>query len=279
MLVSKNQNRSSAMKKLWEDPEYAKKQSDSHIGKTSGMKGKHKSREAVEKTRQSNLGSKRTPEQKKNQKIGIEKAKEEGRSSGRKGRIPWNKGLVGVQVGWNKGLTKETSEGLAMVSEKLTGITRSEETRDKVAVANFGKVLTEEHKQSIRVGVLNSWENKTEEERNTWVANIRKANQCRPNGSETRLFSAIENLYPHDWKYVGGGDVVIGGRIPDFINVNGQKKIIELFGDYWHRGENPQDRIDIFKPYGYETLVIWEHELQDIEKVKLKIKEFNDMEV
>ena len=50
----------------------------------------------------------------------------------------------------------------------------------------------------------------------------------------------------------------------------------EVFGDYWHRGQNPQDRIDTFKPFGFETLVIWERELNDIDAVAEKIREFQE---
>ena len=35
-----------------------------------------------------------------------------------KGRIPWNKGLKGIMKAWNKGLTKENSEGVKRISEK-----------------------------------------------------------------------------------------------------------------------------------------------------------------
>jgi len=68
--------------------------------------------------------------------------------------------------------------------------------------------------------------------------------------------------------------VVIAGKCPDYINVNGQKKIIEFWGDRWHEGENPKDRAEIFKPYGYETLVIWGHELKDMDKLKSTLNEF-----
>lgn len=68
---------------------------------------------------------------------------------------------------------------------------------------------------------------------------------------------------------------MINGKNPDFTNCNGKKKLIELFGDYWHKGEDPQDRINIFKKFGYDTLVIWESELKDINKVKNKVIKFN----
>lgn len=51
----------------------------------------------------------------------------------KKGKPAWNKGLKGVQVAWNKGLTKETDFRVAKISKSLTGIKRSEETKNKVS--------------------------------------------------------------------------------------------------------------------------------------------------
>jgi G:T-mismatch repair DNA endonuclease (very short patch repair protein) len=36
---------------------------------------------------------------------------------------------------------------------------------------------------------------------------------------------------------------------PDFI-CDEEKKVIEVYGDYWHRNDNPQDRINKFKKMG-----------------------------
>ena len=51
---------------------------------------------------------------------------------------------------------------------------------------------------------------------------------------------------------------------PDFLSTNGQRKVIEVFGDYWHKGEDPQGRIDAFAKLGFKCLVIWEHETDTI---------------
>jgi G:T-mismatch repair DNA endonuclease (very short patch repair protein) len=48
-----------------------------------------------------------------------------------------------------------------------------------------------------------------------------------------------------------------------------------MFGDYWNKGEDPEDRKNIFKEFGYETLVIWECELKNIDMVKSKILKFD----
>ena len=102
-----------------------------------------------------------------------------------------------------------------------------------------------------------------------------KANHVKQNKMEKKVENTIYEILPNEYKFVGHGEVVIAGKCPDFININNQKKIIELYGDYWHEGQDPQDRIDIFAKYGYDTLIIWEHELKDIEILKKKINEFH----
>lgn len=95
-----------------------------------------------------------------------------------------------------------------------------------------------------------------------------------PNKPEKYLSSILEEICPGEFKYTGAGEIIINGKNPDFVNINGKKKIIELFGDYWHRGEDPQDRIDIFTPYGYDTLVVWENELKNLSRLKESITTF-----
>ena len=98
----------------------------------------------------------------------------------------------------------------------------------------------------------------------------------KPTKPEIELQNILNELFPGEYKYVGNGEVFINGKNPDFINCNGKKKIIEMFGNYWHKGQDPQSRINIFKPYGYETLVIWENDLKNYkELVKRKIIKFH----
>lgn len=101
-------------------------------------------------------------------------------------------------------------------------------------------------------------------------------NRTRINKQEKILFEILNSLYPGQWKWVGGGELIINGKCPDFVNVNGQKKIIELFGDYWHMGQNPDDRKQIFAPLGYQTLVIWQSEMKDRDGLINTIKAFHD---
>jgi len=144
-----------------------------------------------------------------------------------------------TQVPWNKGLTKE-------INSKLMEISRS-------------------NSESIKKLWLDP------EFHNRMVGSIMKGWHLKPNKAEKRLSSILQSVAP-DFKYVGDGSLVIGGLCPDFSN--GDHKLIELFGDYWHKGEDPQKRIDYFKKFGYDTLVVWECELKEINDLISKIIEF-----
>ena len=98
----------------------------------------------------------------------------------------------------------------------------------------------------------------------------------KPNKSELYLESLIQEVAPKDYHLNVLGDVIIDRKIPDFINVNGQKKIIELYGEHVHPPEDEPKRIKAFKKYGYKTLIIWHKELKDPKKVKEKISSFNN---
>lgn len=86
----------------------------------------------------------------------------------------------------------------------------------------------------------------------------------------------LDSVAPGDYAFnVDGSVLIIGGKIPDFVNINGQKKVVELYGDFWHKGENPDDRKSLFRGLGYDALIVWESELKNRESVIQKVKEFH----
>ncbi len=109
-----------------------------------------------------------------------------------------------------------------------------------------------------------------------------------PNGDERFLQRLLlEKKIPY--KFVGNGEVWIGSHCPDFINVNGQKKIIELLGRAFH---DPDYKYKIGKIrlsaiadnivfhyhlFGFKTLIIWDDELSDPSKVIKKIRGFEEL--
>ena len=107
-----------------------------------------------------------------------------------------------------------------------------------------------------------------------------QASRIKPTEPELRLTEIIER---HDlpFEYVGDGKVILEGLCPDFINVNGEKQVIEVFGDYWHTGavknwrQFEGGRIHHYAKFGFKTLILWENELENERAVVKKIKKFN----
>lgn len=110
---------------------------------------------------------------------------------------------------------------------------------------------------------------------------IIKARHARPNRPESKLIHII-NEYNLPFGYAGNGEVVIGGKNPDFIHTKGEKKVIELFGIYWHSPLYGKVRPTMtyeaktqhYAKHGYDCLVIWDIELVNTRQVVDKIMKF-----
>lgn len=87
-----------------------------------------------------------------------------------------------------------------------------------------------------------------------------------------KAFIGICQKYNLPFKYVGDGQVWIGHVNPDFVDVNGKKIAIDIFGDYWHTPLFRQEAIRFtyteqgrkltLKKYGWKLIVIWQSELK-----------------
>jgi very-short-patch-repair endonuclease len=95
---------------------------------------------------------------------------------------------------------------------------------------------------------------------NNWkyAKNYRKS----PNKIEKEFMVFLNKNWPNQYKFTGNKYNFVLNKKPDFTHVS-EKKIIEIFGDYWHKGDNPQDYIDYYKAFGYNCLIFWEHEINN----------------
>ena len=195
-------------------------------------------------------------------------------------------------------LSEETRRKLSIIRK---GRKLSQETKDKISKANKGKIgnnlgkhFSEEHRRKMSkalkgkpsgmLGKCHSEATKKKMSRSaikkckenmTYWYNLHKSLQLKPNKPEMALDKMLQKLLPNEYKYVGDLSFILGGKSPDFMNINGKKKLIELYGDYWHKDDDPQDRIDFFRQYGFDTLVIWEKELEDKESLNVKLEKFH----
>lgn len=236
-------------------------------------------------------------------------------SESRKGHIPWNTGktysveqkrnLAG-HIPWNKG--KQLSlEYRQKLSQAHRGNTPSQEARTNMSLAQKGKTLSLEQRRKIsqsHIGIRPSNETREKlsnshkgieqsvETRRKHSLAILKAYQegriiyHKPNKSELKLDRILRDYFPGEWKFVGDGQVYLGGCIPDFINCNGRKLIIELFGDVWHGRKWPvpyrqteNGRRHIFARYGYGLLIVWDSELGNLpaEEIAAKVRDFMEV--
>lgn len=146
--------------------------------------------------------------------------------------------------------------------EEIYGEKKTKEIKNKTKQTRIEKGLSKGNKNPM----------KNPENVKKWI----KSNHIKPNKKELELFDILNRILPNEYNInVEGNILILDGKIPDFVNINGKRKLIEHFGDYWHKDENPNERIDLFKPFGYDTLVIWESELKDKAKLKDKIEVFN----
>ncbi len=168
-----------------------------------------------------------------------------------------------------------TEETKAKISKKKTGQRPSTEARQKMSIALKGKPKTAEHKAKT----ISQWQNKEWADRQIKLQ--RQGRSIMPNKPETIVRDILNRHFPNEWQYTGDGKVVIERLNPDFVNVNGRKLIIEVFGDYWHTKRvrkyhnTEKGRIEVYQKYGYRTLIIWEGDInKDPDKVLSDIKQF-----
>ena len=138
--------------------------------------------------------------------------------------------------------------------------TKTEEERDRRA-------------RAISKGVTNQWASYTEEKRRQHVLNSLKGVSVRPTKPELILGDYLNLHYPNEWKYNGdcSESVIIGGKVPDFVNVNGKKMVNECFGRYWHNPIKHPKRASFeelkvhYSKYGFNCVIIWEDECNDMD--------------
>jgi len=139
----------------------------------------------------------------------------------------------------------------------------------------------EKKRRSLRSKCL--WQSKEYAEKT--LSAILKSLARRPNKLETRAIELLGKNFPNEWEYTGNGKVILGKLIPDFINVNGKKKVIEIFGEYWHTGERTKNRINLtergrikeYQKLGFGCLVLWDRDLEDEEKAIRLVKSFMEV--
>lgn len=233
-----------------------------------------------------------------------------------KGRVPWNKGVPRptetrmkisktrkdrkIKV-WNKGIprTEETKQKISAknkglkhtdeyrkkMSNRLRGNSnpsKREDVKKKLSEANKGQVpwiLGKHHSDETRKKMSERAKGRVfsdEHRNNIRIARMRQVMPTSKTSIEVK-FEEICKKYNLPFIYVGDGSFWIEDLNPDFIDCNGKKVVIDIFGDYWHSPLlNPRiksnrtfyGREEVLKKYGWKLIVLWESDLIRVDAEK-----------
>ena len=156
-----------------------------------------------------------------------------------------------------RGHYERTPEHRARMSEAAQEFWKGDGYRERQQVSQQGKSHTQDPERYAAQNIRHSaWMKEQYAEGTEWAQAVLNAQS--PNKLELMIF---EYLKPLGWEFVGDGQVWIVGKNPDFIHRH-DHRLIEIFGDYWHRPEEKQERIEHFARYGWPCEVIWESEIK-----------------
>jgi G:T-mismatch repair DNA endonuclease (very short patch repair protein) len=222
------------------------------------------------------------------------------------GRKPWNKGLTKetdsrVAV---KPQTQETKDrhrkasreywrdpevhqqrslGVQGEGNPFYGKQHTDESKDKQSKANVERWKDPQRRKNQSVAMKVVWADPEWAEEMS--AKVLAGNQStRPNGPEKKVIEILKSMVS-DIKYVGEGTFWVEHKNPDFVNEN-KKQIIEVLGCFWHGCKKcypdavklaaVKAKVKLFEDSGYEVLCIWEHELENLDRVTSRIRKFSE---
>lgn len=146
-----------------------------------------------------------------------------------------------------------------------------------------GKTWNAVRGKALRLGLKRDLSNAIKMSLNERGVNPASWTHKKPTKPERKLGNIIKkNKFP--FRYVGDGSVCIGSLNPDFIETNGRKKVIEVFGKAFHNPETSfvsvhdcqteEGRKAAFAKRGFDCLIIWDDELNDEEEIVKGINRF-----
>jgi hypothetical protein len=110
-----------------------------------------------------------------------------------------------------------------------------------------------------------------------YISRVFKGLNAKPNKLERKVDKILQKLVPGTFQYNGDFScgVVLGGLVPDFINSNGEKIVIEVFGANYHdekiMKEKFKDTLNwkrtefgrkaVYSQLGFDCIILWDYNL------------------
>lgn len=157
--------------------------------------------------------------------------------------------------------------------------------REQISQKLKGRTLTSEHKEKIGRRSRAAWADGRIGGAD-WLKKVLTGMRQRPTKPEGELTAILNQHFLGHFVYNGdfSQGVMLNHLVPDFINTNGQKQVIEVFGRMFHDPEKAwkpirykataEGRIRAYETVGYHCLILWEEEFADPSAVLLKLRNF-----
>lgn len=104
---------------------------------------------------------------------------------------------------------------------------------------------------------------------------ILKRARIKPNLTELKLQYFLDTYYPGRWIY-NGGQIIICGMVPDFVNTNSKKAFIEFIGRRdvpKHSDEELKEREKCYNSFGFKVLYLFSEDIKDENHLILRMTE------
>ena len=134
------------------------------------------------------------------------------------------KGTKMICSGWNKGLTKKDDDRIRKNAENISKAIllkyKDLEYRKRRMEGYENReplFFSVKAREEMRRKMIKKWKE------DDFVKKQMKARGCQPNKTEIFLAKFINQILPNEYKFVGDGNFILGGKCPDFLNINGKK--------------------------------------------------------
>lgn len=147
------------------------------------------------------------------------------------------------------GVHERSADVRAAVAEKMRHVVKDEQWRANLSASLKGRRHSQERIQAIVAGVSRSRK--------------QPRSMTKPEQRADRILRFMCSPYT-PFTYTGDRKFWLTlpsgkPKNPDFT-APVLKKVVEVFGRYWHRGEDPAHLIEQYRQIGWDCLVLWEDE-------------------
>lgn len=165
----------------------------------------------------------------------------------------------------------QNSETRARRIAGLRNIPRSPETRAKQHLIMKARYSDKVSRQRLSEKTKRQFADP--EAKRKWIERIREVRAASQHRTEPeRVFEDICKQLNLPFTYTGNGAFWVEDINPDFVDSNGHKVAVDIFGDYWHtplfrrKALRPKFteaiRKETMKKYGWRLVIFWESELK-----------------